>query len=200
MESSLGTIPSMCAVHLRGLVHLAGCSALPAEAVGFLSAASLRADPRLMRASKLLACVGSGIGSGVGSAIGSGVASGVGSGVPIGVGSGVPTGVGSGVPIGVGSGVPIGVGSGVPIGVGSGAASGVGSGVPIGVGSGVGSGADAVAFSQLLGCSQHVGTTPSTQASGHDRSNLVSFRPNLAPAPLQTVPMKCEQVYPCCSD
>ena len=152
MESSLGTIPSMCAVHLRGLVHLAGCSALPAEAVGFLSAASLRADPRLMRASKLLACVGSGIGSGVGSAIGSGVAS------------------------------------------------GVGSGVPIGVGSGVGSGADAVAFSQLLGCSQHVGTTPSTQASGHDRSNLVSFRPNLAPAPLQTVPMKCEQVYPCCSD
>ena len=158
----------MCAVHLRGLVHLAGCSALPAEAVGFLSAASLRADPRLMRASKLLACVGSGIGSGVGSAIGSGVASGVGSGVPIGVGSGVLTGVGSGVPIGVGS--------------------------------GVGSGADAVAFSQLLGCSQHVGTTPSTQASGHDRSNLVSFRPNLAPAPLQTVPMKCEQVYPCCSD
>ena len=152
MESSLGTIPSMCAVHLRGLVHLAGCSALPAEAVGFLSAASLRADPRLMRASKLLACVGSGIGSGVGSAIGSGVAS------------------------------------------------GVGSGVPIGVGSGVGSGADAVAFSQLLGCSQHVGTTPSTQASGHDRSNLVSFRPNLAPAPLQTVPMKCEQVYSCCSD
>ena len=184
MESSLGTIPSMCAVHLRGLLHLAGCSALPAEAVGFLSAASLRADPRLMRASKLLACVGSGIGSGVGSAIGSGVASGVGSGVPIGVGSGVPIDVGSGVPIGVGSGV----------------ASGVGSGVPIGVGSGVGSGADAVAFSQLLGCSQHVGTTPSTQASGHDRSNLVSFRPNLAPAPLQTVPMKCEQVYSCCSD